>query len=74
MVLNSIALLERLRIKNELTNMRGWEYEFLASFLRLGGKVIDCFLSSVRLMIFPDNCVIIIKKELERRRQWDENK
>ncbi len=74
MVLNSIALLERLRMKNELTNMRGWEYKFLASFLRLGGKVIDCFLFLVRLMIFPDNCVIIIKKELERRRQWDENK
>lgn len=74
MVLNSIALLERLRIKNELTNMRGWEYKFLASFLRLGDKIIDCFLFSVRLMIFPDNCVIIIKKELERRRQWDENK
>ena len=74
MVLNSIALLERLRIKNELTNMRGWEYKFLASFLRFGGRVIDCFLFSVRLMIFPDNCVIIIKKELERRRQWDENK
>lgn len=74
MVLNSIALLERLRMKNELTNMRGWECKFLASFLRLGDKIIDCFLFSVRLMIFPDNCVIIIKKELERRRQWDENK
>ncbi|PNL91485.1 hypothetical protein A6J77_004315 [Aerococcus viridans] len=61
-------------MKNELTNLRSWEYRFLASFLCFGSKVIDCFLSSVQLMIFPDNCVIIIKKELERRRQWDENK